>query len=341
MSDLQTLSILKNFKDKIDNIEKLEGPQGPIGPQGPKGEKGAQGVQGPRGPAGERGSDGLQGPQGPAGLDGEDGRGVEGLSFAADGDLLVEYTDGTTQAVEVPVGLSGASEGHTTINVAQGPRAVGNDTGYEFTGGFADRAVGQSGANDLGSNVQYTQTEATNRSWRRFGFSRERQIANDVEYWGETRAGFDQTKGLFGGLNMPEGIDNLIDYEDTSLSAAVTTGDLQYSAANGSYDLTQCKQGDLIKIRFSFNAIIQVPNSTLEVALIFATRDENDNVTFTFPLTAQPFTFPTVGDSYLNRVELSAYIASPEDINARLLPAIRCNNAVLIQPLSTLISVIR
>ena len=27
--------------------------------------------------------------------------------------------------------------------------------GYEFTGGFTDRSTGQSGANDLGSNINY------------------------------------------------------------------------------------------------------------------------------------------------------------------------------------------
>ena len=140
---------------------------------------------------------------------------------------------------------------------------------------------------------------------------------------------------------MPEGVSDLFDFEDTSFSAAVTTGGLQYTAANGSYDLTQCRVGDLIKVRFSFNAIPQVQDSQLEVGLIYATRDENDDVTFTFPLTGQPISYPLVGKTFLNRIELSAYIASDEDRNARLLPAIRCNNEILIQPLSTLITVVR
>lgn len=217
------------------------------------------------------------------------------------------------------------------------------DTGYEFSGGFADRAVGQAGANDLGSNVQYTQAMAADNQWLRFGFSSAAQATNDIEYWGETNPNFDQTKGLFGGLHMPAGITDLFDFDDTSLSAEVTGGSLNYTAANGSYDLTQCNVGDLVKIRFSFNAIPQVANSTLEVGLIFATRDENDAVTFTFPLTTQPVYYGTgtQGDVYLNRVEMSAYLASNEDVNARLLPAVRCDNEILIQPLSTLISIIR
>ena len=216
-------------------------------------------------------------------------------------------------------------------------------TGYEFTGGFAERTTGSSGANDLGSNVQYTAAQATGGVWKRFGFSTARQIANDVEYWGETDPNFDQTKGLFGGVHMPEGITDLIDYSDTSHQAAVTTGGLQYTDAVGSYDITQCKVGDRVQVRFSFNAVPQVANSTLEVGLIWATRDASDNVTFTFPLTTQPIFFGTgsQGVGYLNRVEMSAYIASDEDLNARALPAIRCNNEILIQPLSTLITIVR
>lgn len=218
--------------------------------------------------------------------------------------------------------------------------ALSGQSGYEFTGGFTDRSVGQSGANDIGSNVQYTSALASSATWRRFGFDRARQIANDAPYF-PVPADYDGTKGLFGGSYMPEGVTDLIDYEDTSLSSAVTTGDLQYTAATGSYNLKQCRVGDLIKIRVSFNAVPQVQNSQLEVGLIFATRDVNDVVTFTFALTAQPISFPLVGKSFLNRVELSAYIASDEDRNARLLPAIRCNNEILIQPLSTLITVVR
>jgi len=222
--------------------------------------------------------------------------------------------------------------------------------GYEFTGGFTDRTTGQSGANDLGSNIQYTAQMATDNSWYRFGFDRTRQVANDIAYFPITDAEvFDQTKGLFGGQHMPAGITDLIDFDfddngdAESYSDAETTGDLKYNAATGSYDLTQCDVGDLIKVRFSFNAVPQVANSTLEVGLIFMTRDANDAPTFTFALTTQPVFYGTgsQGVAYLNRVEMSAYIASDEDRNARLLPAVRCNNEILIQPLSTLISIVR
>lgn len=226
------------------------------------------------------------------------------------------------------------------LNIAIDELATG---GLEFTGGFEERTTGSSGANDIGSNVQYTTEQAASKTWKRFGFSRARQIANDVEYWGETDPNFDQSLGLFGGLYMPPNFTQLIDYEDTSNQAAVTTGDLQYTEATGSYDVSGCQKGDRVNVRFSFNSVPQIANTTLEVGLIWSTRDENDNVTFTFPLTVQPIFYGTGSQSnvYLNRVEMSAYIASDEDRNARALPAVRCNNEILIQPLSTLITVVR
>ena len=214
--------------------------------------------------------------------------------------------------------------------------------GYEFTGGFIDRTSGSTG-NLISDNFQYTGALATSGTWKRFGFSSAQQAINDVEYWGETTPGFDQSKGLFGGLHMPTGVGNLFAFDDTALEAAVTTGDLQYTQAPGSYDFSQCKVGDLAKIRFSFNVTPQQANTTLEVGLIWATRDVNDVVTFTFPLLTQPIFYGTgtVGKSFLNRVEMSAYFASDEDLNARVLPAIRADNEVLIQPLTTLCTIIR
>ncbi|MGY8867189.1 MAG: hypothetical protein ACKVJK_16455, partial [Methylophagaceae bacterium] len=69
----------------------------------------------------------------------------------------------------------------------------------------------------------------------------------------------------------------------------------------------------------------------------------NDDITFTFPLTAQPIFYGsgTVGKTYLNRVEISAWITSNEDINALSLPAIKSDNPVIIEPLGMLITIIR
>ena len=256
-------------------------------------------------------------------------------TIAVSGTITVAYTPLGTS--DISAALAGQEFATDSLNPGQG--------GYEFTGGFTDRTTGQSGANDLGTNVTYTSAMAAAKQWYRFGFDATRQAANDVQYWGEDSPLFDQTKGLFGGLHMPPGVNQLFNYtDDTAYNAAKPTGDQPlYTAATGSYDFSDCKVGDLAKVRFSFNAVPQHANTTLEVGLIFATRDANDNITFTFPLTTQPVFFGsgTVGNAFLNRVEMSAYFASPEDVNARALPAIRADQEILIQPLSTLCTIVR
>ena len=209
-----------------------------------------------------------------------------------------------------------------TLDVVKGA------TGYEFTGAFVDRPTG----------FEYTQELASSETWKRFGFSTAQQVANDNEYWGETSPSFDQTKGVFGGLYMPNGFTDMFNFTDTSVGAAVTTGNLKYTAANGSYDFSDGSPGMFGQIRFSYNVTPLVAGTTVETALIWHTRDASDNVTFSFALTNQPITYDsnTVGRTLLSRVEMTAYFASDEDVNARALPAIRADNRCIIQPLSTL-----
>ena len=240
--------------------------------------------------------------------------------------------------------------------------------GYEFTGGFSDRAVGQTGASDFGTFVPYTQAMADAGQWRRFGFSESQQQANDNAYFptdARPNRVFDQSKGLFGGMFMPSGVTELIDYgwQDVTggtfsaghpqagqsyvgYSTEVNSGspsDFNYTAADGSFDFRECQPGDLLQLRFDFNVNVQIANTTLEIALIWQTRDTNDEPTFTFALTGQPIFYGTgtVGRTFLNRPFLSAYFASAEDTNARALLAIRADNPIQVAPLSTLVTIQR
>ena len=224
------------------------------------------------------------------------------------------------------------------------------DGGYEFTGGFSDRLAGQAATTDIGSFVSYPAElvgdEDNPGTWLRFGFSEAANAANDNQYWGETDPNYDSTKGLFGGLHMPAGVTKLFDFgysDPTGYSAAQTTGSLRYTAAEGSIDFRDCRPGDLALVRFDFNVIPQVANTTLEVAMIFATRNANDEITYTFPLTGEPIFYGTgtVGKTYLNRPTLSAYFASAEDTNARALLAVRSDNPILVAPLTTLVTLVR
>jgi hypothetical protein len=217
-------------------------------------------------------------------------------------------------------------------------------SGYEFTGGFTDRTTGQSGANDLGSNVEYTSDLVDARRWYRFGITDTDQATRDSPYWTDPTPSPSAGVGLFGGAYMPYSVSSLFSFTDNTVyNNALETGDLQYTAATGSFDFSQCEPGDFLLCRFDFNVVPLVANSTLEVGLIWSTRAANDAITFTFPLTTQPITFGpgSVGQAFLARPLITAYFASQEDVNARALPAIRGDNQFLIQPLTTLITILR
>lgn len=214
--------------------------------------------------------------------------------------------------------------------------------GYEYTAGLTDRLTGTIGT-DLGSNVSYTQEMVDLGQWYRFGFDTTRQVANDSPYWSDPTPPPHSDKGLFGGAYGPTGTTNIIDYTDTSTSAAQVVGDLKYTAATGSFNFKECMVGDFLNVRFDINIVPQIVNTTVELALIWHTRDANDNITFSFPLTTQPIYLGqgAVGKTYLARPIITAYFASNEDINARALCAIRADNPILVQPLAVLPVIIR
>ena len=215
--------------------------------------------------------------------------------------------------------------------------------GLEFTGGFTDRTTGTAGVSDAGSNVAYTQQMVTDKRWMRFGIDATAQAANDVPYWTDPTPASSTGIGLFGGSQMPNGVTSLFDYTyNGDYSLARDTG-TKFTAATGSYDFTQCQMGDFLIARFDFNIVPQVANTTVEVGLIWQTRNSANEETFTFALTAQPqfYGVGTVGNTFLSRPLITAYFASNEDLNARALPAIRADNPVEIQPLTTLVTIQR
>ena len=116
-----------------------------------------------------------------------------------------------------------------------------------------------------------------------------------------------------------------------------------FEGSTGRIRLNDLEYGDQLRVRFDFNVIPQIANTTVEPALWYANRGIIDDITYTFPLTAQPIFYGqgTVGRSFLNRVEISAWITSDEDVNALTLPAIKSDNPVIIQPLGLLTTIIR
>ena len=264
-------------------------------------------------------------------------------------------------------------DGRLTVGGNDVQNLIGDGTGgYEFTGGFENRTTGSAGVSDIGTDVEYTSAQVLTQEWMRFGFSSERQLANDKPYWTNGAGGADEAPGaiygadannlpdgffmdgstarpdayrgvgLFSGAYMPTGVTSMFDFaEDSSFSPyneAQTSGSLQYNAASGSYNMSQLNTGDFTSFRFDFNLTPQFANTTVEVGLIWQTRDASDNATFTFALTGEPIFFGTgtTGRTFLNRPVMTAYLASVEDVNARALPAIRADQPVFVQPLTTL-----
>jgi len=214
------------------------------------------------------------------------------------------------------------------------------NAGIEFTGGFAGKLLSNNFAWQPGTGISITQADVGSGIYKTFSLDRDVHLAVDVPYWSDPVPADHTDKGVFGGSYLPDNVPTVFDYvtvdPDTyeDGSNVVTTGGL---------DMSNFKVGDTIRARFDFNAIPQISNTTIEPAIWYKNRDSNNNVTFTFPLTSQPIFFGTgtVGKTLLNRVDISVYIASQEDINALAQFSIKSDNQIIIQPLSCLLTLIR
>ena len=80
----------------------LQGEHGEKGDKGDTGAQGPQGVQGDKGDKGDKGDTGAQGPKGDKGDTGAQGVGIKSVAFDENGNLVITFTDGSTQTVELP-----------------------------------------------------------------------------------------------------------------------------------------------------------------------------------------------------------------------------------------------
>ena len=75
--------------------------KGDKGDTGERGADGRDGVDGVNGVDGKDGRDGAEGEKGEVGADGHGGRSIDGVSADGEGDLVVTYSDGKTESVEL------------------------------------------------------------------------------------------------------------------------------------------------------------------------------------------------------------------------------------------------
>ena len=216
-------------------------------------------------------------------------------------------------------------------------------TGYSHSFGFAEKP--QSNGYDWFPNIgiNYTTDDVLNNTFKVFSLDRDVHLALDQPYWTDPTPGNPTDIGLFAGQNLPNNVDNLFDFDYDFNAEYGTNGNTGFENSIGRIRLNDCVPGDQLRVRFDFNVIPQIANTTIETALWYSNRDASDNITLTFPLTSQPIFYGTgtVGKTYLNRVEISAWITSTEDINALTLPSIKSDNPVIIQPLGVLVTIIR
>ena len=216
-------------------------------------------------------------------------------------------------------------------------------SGYSRTSAFAGKPSSNNYEWIANEGINYTAEDVSNNLFKVFSLDQTVHTAVDNPYWTTPTPTGTPNIGLFQGANLPDGVDSLVDYTydfDANYPGSTGTG---FEGSTGRIKLNDLQYGDQLRVRFDFNIIPQVANTTIEPALWYSNRDDNDNITFTFPLTTQPISYGegTVGKSYLNRPEISAWITSNEDINALTLPAIKSDNPVIIQPLGILITVLR
>lgn len=213
-------------------------------------------------------------------------------------------------------------------------------SGIEFTGGFAGKPLTNNYVWENGAGIEYTASDVSIGIFKTFSMDSEVQAAVDTPYWTDPTPADHNGKGVFGGSYLPDGVATVFDYNTVDPD---TYEDGTNVATTGGLDLSQLSVGDKVEIRFDFNAIPKIANTTVQPAIWFKNRDASNNVTFTFPLTAQPIFYGTgtVGKTYLNRIEMSIYIASEEDINALAQFALKSDNPITIQPLSTLFTLVR
>ena len=242
-----------------------------------------------------------------------------------------------------PVGTPSSSD------LIIGTDATGKRTKNFTVESIVDFAVkkGESGYSRTSAFVNgsesYTQADVDASRYKVFSFNYAKHLLNDNPYWTIPTPSGEEGIGLFQGANLPDGVSSLMDYNYVFNDNYPPDGTTGFEGSTGRIKLNDLVYGDQIRVRFDFNATPQIANTTIEPALWYSNRNDDDEITFTFPLAAQPIFYGggTVGNTYLNRVEISAWITSNEDVNALTLPAIKSDNPVIIEPIGILITVIR
>lgn len=259
---------------------------------------------------------------------------------------LLTATDNELENSEFLVTTTDGYNRKSTVGQLKDTILPPNRTGYSHTGAFAGKPLSNNYVWEAGTGIEYDSADVAAETYKVFSLDNAVHLAVDDPYWTTPDVSGGDNVGLFNGYALPHKVDSLFDFtydfnvENKTISENMGQG---FDNSIGRIDLSDLRYGDQLRVRFDYNVIPQISNTTVEPALWYANRNSSDKITFTFPLTASPVFYGTgsVGNTYLNRTEISAWIISDEDVNALTLPAIKSDNPVIIQPLGLLVTVLR
>lgn len=216
-------------------------------------------------------------------------------------------------------------------------------SGYSHTGGFSGKPLSNNYVWENGQGINYTQEDVDNELYKVFSLDNDVHLAVDNPYWTTPDVTKRKNVGLFNGFALPNKVNSLFDFTYSFDKQYPNSSGTGFEGSTGRIKLNDLRFGDQLRVRFDFNIIPQVANTTIQPALWYSNRNDSNVITSTFALAAQPVFYGTgtVGKTYLNRIEISAWIISSEDVNALTLPAIKSDNRVIIQPLGLLVTILR
>lgn len=220
---------------------------------------------------------------------------------------------------------------------------IDGKSGYSHTGGFSGKPLSNNYVWENGQGINYSQEDVDNELYKVFSLDNDVHLAVDNPYWLKPDVTKRKNVGLFNGYALPNQVNTLFDFTYSFDNQYPNSSGTGFEGSTGRIRLNDLRFGDQLRVRFDFNIIPQIANTTIQPALWYANRNDNNDITFSFALTAQPIFYGTgtVGKTYLNRIEISAWIISNEDVNALTLPAIKSDNPVIVQPLGLLVTILR
>lgn len=155
-------------------------------------------------------------------------------------------------------------------------QALAGHSGYSHSGAFADKPTNNNFVWQAGAGINYTQTDVDADLWKVFSLSEAVHLAVDNPYWSTPTPSGTTGIGLFQGANLPNNVSSLFDYTfdfDTAYPGSTGTG---FEGTTGRIKLNDAVYGDQLRVRFDFNVIPQIANTTVEPALWYSNRDDNE-----------------------------------------------------------------